>query len=224
MLNRVGSDRHARRSARRRCAEVGMPVLGVVAAPTRSWPRPSRHLGLVPAAERGAEARRRSAALAALVAAAASTSTPSRPSPARAPRDPDADAVGPGRRGRRRRDRRARPRCRRGRRSGVHLRLRRERRAAGAPPGCEVVVVDPLRDEALPAGHGRARPAAAASPRCTLADLAANAPLRAAVRRFAARRRTGRRGVRRAALPGPLARRRRRCAGCSTRTPRWVRA
>ena len=54
VLNRVGSDRHER-LLREAVADVGVPVLGAL----RRDPQvavPSRHLGLVPAAERAAEA------------------------------------------------------------------------------------------------------------------------------------------------------------------------
>ena len=54
VLNRVGSPRHEA-VLRQACARVGMPVLGVL----RRDPRlqvPSRHLGLIPAAERSVEA------------------------------------------------------------------------------------------------------------------------------------------------------------------------
>ncbi|WBB99389.1 MULTISPECIES: cobyrinate a,c-diamide synthase [unclassified Solwaraspora] len=67
ILNRVGSDRHAQ-VLRDACAEVGTPVLGVLRRQP-SVDTPSRHLGLVPAVERTAEARASVEALAALVAA-----------------------------------------------------------------------------------------------------------------------------------------------------------
>jgi cobyrinic acid a,c-diamide synthase len=65
VLNQVGSARHEQ-VLREACAEIGLPVLGAV-------PRgaevalPSRHLGLVPAAEHGEPARRAVAAMAALI-------------------------------------------------------------------------------------------------------------------------------------------------------------
>jgi cobyrinic acid a,c-diamide synthase len=65
VLNQVGSPRHEQ-VLREACAEIGLPVLGAV-------PRgvevalPSRHLGLVPAAEHGEAARRAVAAMAELI-------------------------------------------------------------------------------------------------------------------------------------------------------------
>jgi cobyrinic acid a,c-diamide synthase len=65
VLNQVGSPRHEQ-VLREACAEIGLPVLGAV-------PRgadvalPSRHLGLVPAAEHGEPARRAVAAMAELI-------------------------------------------------------------------------------------------------------------------------------------------------------------
>ncbi len=66
ILNRVGSPRHEA-ILRDALAETGVPVLGAVARQS-SLETPSRHLGLVPAAERSVEASRTVAALAAVVA------------------------------------------------------------------------------------------------------------------------------------------------------------
>jgi len=55
ILNQVGTDRHAE-ILRAALAEIGMPVLGVLRR-RDSLATPSRHLGLVPAAERAAPAR-----------------------------------------------------------------------------------------------------------------------------------------------------------------------
>ncbi|GAA4971576.1 cobyrinate a,c-diamide synthase [Actinoplanes utahensis] len=67
ILNRVGSDRHEQ-ILRDACEEVGTPVLGALRR-ADAVAAPSRHLGLVPAAERRAEALASVEALAALVAA-----------------------------------------------------------------------------------------------------------------------------------------------------------
>jgi cobyrinic acid a,c-diamide synthase len=67
ILNRVGTPRHER-LLREAMAEVGVPVLGVVARADEVV-TPSRHLGLIPAAERSAEAQAAVAALADLVTA-----------------------------------------------------------------------------------------------------------------------------------------------------------
>ena len=66
VLNQVGSDRHDE-VLRAACAEVGLPVLGSVRR-AGAVDVPSRHLGLVPAAERGGAAVDAVAAMADLVA------------------------------------------------------------------------------------------------------------------------------------------------------------
>ncbi|HEY2194591.1 MAG TPA: cobyrinate a,c-diamide synthase [Actinomycetospora sp.] len=184
VLNRVGTERHAG-ALRAACAEVGMPVLGVV--PRRAeLAVPSRHLGLVTAAEHGDAARAAVEAMTALVAAhvdldaieALARRAPATPA---TPWDP-AREVADGRR----------PWVPDGRSAPVVA-------VAGGPAftfgypehaelltaaGCEVAVVDPLRDEALPDGTaGLVLPGG--FPEEHLDPLAANEPLRAAVRRFA---------------------------------------
>jgi cobyrinic acid a,c-diamide synthase len=178
VLNRVGTERHAE-ALRAACAEVGMPVLGVV--PRRAeLAVPSRHLGLVTAAEHGDAARAAVDAMTALVAAhvdldAIEALARRAPATAAAAWDPAREAAALD-----------------GRAPVVAV--------AGGPAftfgypehaellaaaGCEVVVVDPLRDEALPAGTaGLVLPGG--FPEEHLDPLAANAPLREAVRRFAA--------------------------------------
>jgi len=149
ILNRVGSDRHER-LLRDALAPLGIPVLGALrrdAVPVV----PSRHLGLVPVAERAAAATEavrtagetvsRCVDLNAVIALAASA-----PRLTCAPWDPYL-AVGPSPRGTRR------PRPRIAVAGGPaftfsyaeHIELLR---AAGA----DVVSVDPCRDEALPPG------------------------------------------------------------------------
>lgn len=66
VLNQVGSDRHED-VLREACAETGLPVLGALRRGAEVA-LPSRHLGLVPAAEHGEPARRAVAAMADLVA------------------------------------------------------------------------------------------------------------------------------------------------------------
>src|SRR6185295_16197834 len=68
ILNQVGSDRHEA-LLREACEEVGTPVLGALRR-AGAVAAPSRHLGLIPAAERRAEAQASVDALAALVASA----------------------------------------------------------------------------------------------------------------------------------------------------------
>jgi cobyrinic acid a,c-diamide synthase len=176
ILNRVGSDRHES-ILREACEEVGTPVLGALRR-TGAVAAPSRHLGLVPAAERRTEALASVEALAALVAAAvdldavAAIAASAPPLPAE-PWDPaSADPV-PGR-------------------PVVAL--------AGGPAfsfsyaetaellhgaGAEVVIVDPLRDEKLPDGT-RALVVGGGFPEVYAAELSANEPLRLAVASLAA--------------------------------------
>ena len=66
IANRVGSDRHAQIVADA-VAETGVPLLGVIRRREELW-TPSRHLGLIPAAERSGEAARTVAALGAVIA------------------------------------------------------------------------------------------------------------------------------------------------------------
>ena len=178
VLNRVGTERHAE-ALRAACAEVGMPVLGVV--PRRAeLAVPSRHLGLVTAAEHGAAARDAVDAMTALVAAhvdldaveALARRAPATPA---ASWDPASEVAAPG----------AGPAPVVAVAGGPAFTFGYPEHAEllGAA-GCEVVVVDPLRDEALPRGTaGLVLPGG--FPEEHLDDLAANAPLRAAVRRFA---------------------------------------
>ena len=179
VLNRVGTERHAD-ALRAACAEVGVPVLGVV--PRRAeLAVPSRHLGLVTAAEHGDAARSAVDAMTALVLEhvdldAVERLARSAPATPVEPWDPVVE-VGPT-------DRRA----------------RRVVAIAGGPAftfgypehaellaaaGGEVVVVDPLRDEALPERTaGLVLPGG--FPEEHLEDLSANVALREAVRAFAA--------------------------------------
>ncbi|GAA4847774.1 cobyrinate a,c-diamide synthase [Actinomycetospora corticicola] len=178
ILNRVGTERHAD-ALRAACAEVGVPVLGVV--PRRAeLAVPSRHLGLITAAEHGADARAAVDAMTALVAAHVDLDAVERlarsapPTPVE-PWDPVLE-VGPT-------DRRA----------------RRVVAVAGGPAftfgypehaellhaaGGEVVVVDPLRDEALPERTaGLVLPGG--FPEEHLEELSANVALRSAIHAFA---------------------------------------
>ncbi|MEJ2889947.1 cobyrinate a,c-diamide synthase [Actinomycetospora aeridis] len=178
ILNRVGTNRHEE-ILRTACAEVDLPVLGVL-------PRhaelavPSRHLGLVTAAEHGAAARSAVAAMAGLVAdhvdldAVAALARTAPPTPTEA-WDPAA-AVGPAVPG--------------GPVVAVaggaaftfgypeHVELL----AAG---GAQVVTVDPAHDTALPAGTaGLVLPGG--FPEEHAEALSANVALREDVRAFAA--------------------------------------
>jgi cobyrinic acid a,c-diamide synthase len=176
ILNRVGSDRHEQ-ILRDACEEVGTPVLGALRR-ADAVAAPSRHLGLVPAAERRAEAQASVDALATLVAAAVDLDevaaiARSAPPLAASPWSPLAEDPVPGR-------------------PTVAL--------AGGPAfsfsyaetaellagaGASVVTVDPLRDEKLPEGT-RALVVGGGFPEVYAAELSANEPLRRAVADLAA--------------------------------------
>jgi len=179
ILNRVGSERHEQ-ILRTALAELGMPVLGALRRDD-AVATPSRHLGLVPAAERSTEAVSTVERLGALLAASvdlhavlalARTAGQLVAGPWDA-----AHEVGPARSG-------ARPVV----------------AVAGGPAftfsyaetpellaaaGAHVVVVDPLADEALPAGTC-GLVIGGGFPEVHAAALSANAPLREAVARLAA--------------------------------------
>ncbi|MEV4285573.1 cobyrinate a,c-diamide synthase [Nonomuraea bangladeshensis] len=186
VLNRVGSDRHEE-LCRSALAAAGVPVLGAIRRDD-AVATPSRHLGLVPAAERKAEALAAVDRLAALVARSCdldallrlARSAPPLGGPAWEPPPAAPGAAG-------------------GRTVvamaggaaftfgyAEHAELLR---AAGA----EVAVFDPLRDERLPDGAG-ALVIGGGFPEMYAAELAANEPLREQV----------------AAFPGPIAA---ECAG-----------
>jgi cobyrinic acid a,c-diamide synthase len=176
ILNRVGSDRHEA-ILREACEEVGTPVLGALRR-ADAVAAPSRHLGLIPAAERRAEALASVEALAALIAEhldleAVLALARSAPPLAAAPWTPEAQDPVPGR-------------------PVVAL--------AGGPAfsfsyaetaelltgaGAEVVTVDPLRDEKLPPGT-RGLVVGGGFPEVYAAELSANEPLRLAVASLAA--------------------------------------
>jgi cobyrinic acid a,c-diamide synthase len=176
ILNRVGSDRHEA-LLREACEEVGTPVLGVLRR-ADAVAAPSRHLGLVPAAERHADALASVAALAALVAggvdldavfALARSAPPLTAEPwSAAAGDPvpgrPVVALAGG------------PAFSFGYAETAEL-------LAGA--GAEVVTVDPLHDEKLPAGT-RALIVGGGFPEVYADRLAANEPLRIAVAALAA--------------------------------------
>jgi cobyrinic acid a,c-diamide synthase len=203
VLNRVGSDRHEA-VLRAACGEVGLPVLGAL-------PRhaelavPSRHLGLVTAAEHGAAATAAVAAMAELVAAhvdldaVVRAAEPIPPGPAWDPAAELAGADGPG------------PAVAKAAFGALDApdaafaaSTARSQRpvvavAGGAAftfgyaehaellaaAGLDVAVVDPLRDEALPAGAA-ALVLPGGFPEEHVAALSANTALRSAVAAFAA--------------------------------------
>ncbi|MFF9006228.1 cobyrinate a,c-diamide synthase [Streptomyces goshikiensis] len=189
ILNKVGSDRHEA-MLREALEEAGMPVLGVL----RRAPQvaaPSRHLGLVPVAERRADAVSSVAALADQVRAgcdleallALARTAPALACEAWSPElaisaSPEFEARDPGRSP--------------GGRPVIAV-------AGGAAftfsyaehaelltaAGAEVVTFDPLRDEALPAGTS-GLVIGGGFPEVYAPELSANEPLRRAVADFAA--------------------------------------
>jgi cobyrinic acid a,c-diamide synthase len=174
ILNRVGSDRHER-ICREAIEETGLPVLGVLRRHA-DVDTPSRHLGLIPAAERSAEAVRTVERLGVLVAESCdlqgllALALGAPPIDVR-PWDP-AECATPV----------ARPVV----------------AVAGGPAftfgyaendellaaaGAEVVPFDPLRDEALPEGT-RGVVIGGGFPEMYATELAANEPLRRQVAAF----------------------------------------
>ncbi|MEV7728127.1 cobyrinate a,c-diamide synthase [Streptomyces sp. NPDC087917] len=180
ILNKVGSDRHEV-MLREALEEAGMPVLGVL----RRAPQvatPSRHLGLVPVAERRADALASVAALAeqvrsgcdleALLALARTAPPlhcepwspvpwPQQSRPARERRPVVAVAGGP-----------------------AFTFSYAEHAELLTAAGAEVVTFDPLRDEALPEGTG-GLVIGGGFPEVYAPELSANEPLRRAVAAFA---------------------------------------
>ena len=158
ILNKAGSARHA--------AEVGArssdrPVLGVLPRDA-GVEAPSRHLGLVPAAER-AEAAARARPAGRQIARARRPRPRCWRSPHGAGPAAIGTAVGPVATwstalGAESPVERTTGRWSRWPAGGLHLPLRRDRRAARARPGCELVIFDPLTDPRAAGGHGRDLP------------------------------------------------------------------
>ncbi|WP_336049460.1 cobyrinate a,c-diamide synthase [Streptomyces sp. CA2R101] len=182
ILNKVGSDRHEE-LLREAMESSGVPVLGALRRDGRAG-TPSRHLGLVPVAERRAEAVESVAELAARVREgcdleallALARTVPELPD---APWDPAAELSVT---------------------EGVTAPPRPLIAVAGGPAftfsyaehaellaaaGAEVAAFDPLRDEQLPPGT-RGLVIGGGFPEMYAPDLSANAPLRAAVAALAA--------------------------------------
>lgn len=185
VLNRVGSDRHEE-LCRAALAAAGVPVLGAVRRDD-AVSTPSRHLGLVPAAEREAAAVASVDRLGALVARSCDLDALVRLAASSPPLDvapwaPEPDAAGTG------------PVVAAPDAAGTgpvvavaggaaftfgyaeHVELLR---AAGA----DIAVFDPLRDEKLPDGTA-ALVVGGGFPEMYAAELAANAPLREQVAAF----------------------------------------
>jgi len=177
VLNRIGSDRHES-ILREALGAAGVPVLGAVRR-IEELHTPSRHLGLVPAAERSAEAVRTVRALGAVVGSSVDLdavlrlagSAPDLPGE---PWDPTAEVT--------------------------PVEGRPVVAVAGGPAftfgypettelltaaGADVRTVDPLRDDALPAGT-RALVVGGGFPEVHVSALAANVGLRTAIAGLAA--------------------------------------
>ncbi|MCX5379074.1 cobyrinate a,c-diamide synthase [Streptomyces sp. NBC_00091] len=182
ILNKVGSDRHEV-MLREALEEAGMPVLGVM----RRAPQvatPSRHLGLVPVAERRSDALAAVAALAEQVRqgcdleallALARTAPPldcAAWSPEGAPAGAPPEPVG------------GRPVVAVAGGAAFTFSYAEHAELLQAA-GAEVVTFDPLRDEALPDGTA-GLVIGGGFPEVYAPELSANEPLRAAVADFAA--------------------------------------
>ncbi|MCX5436496.1 cobyrinate a,c-diamide synthase [Streptomyces sp. NBC_00063] len=174
ILNKVGSDRHEA-ILREALDESGVPVFGALRRGA-DVVTPSRHLGLVPVAERGAEAVAAVAAMAELVRVGCDLDAlyavaRSAPSSAGAAWEPDAPESPDRRRG--------------GPRVAVaggpaFTFSYAEHSELLAAAGAEVVNFDPLRDEQLPDGTG-ALVIGGGFPEMYASELSANEPLRKAV-------------------------------------------
>ncbi len=189
ILNRVGSDRHEE-ICRAAVEDTGLPVFGVLRR-RDDVATPSRHLGLVPAAERRAEAVETVERLGALVGAAcdlrglltlahdapplrAAPWNPAAPLSPAASEEPDAPQETPGRGGR----------VRVAVAGGAAFTFGYvENEELLAAAGAEVVRFDPLRDEALPGGT-RGIVIGGGFPEMYAPELSANEPLRRQVAAF----------------------------------------
>ena len=175
IFNRVGSDIHEE-LLRDAVAPLRIPVLGALRRDERIV-TPERHLGLVPAGEREAQARAALDALAAAMARYADVAAierlartaPDLPGPAWSPAPADPPTP-------------ARIAIARGPAFSFHYEENLELLAAA---GAELAAFDPLHDEALPAGAG-ALILAGGFPEVFGAQIAANAALRAQIAAFAA--------------------------------------
>ena len=205
VLNRVGSSRHES-ILRAALADLGVPVLGVLRRDD-GIAVPSRHLGLVPVAEREGAARQAVQRMAALVSGAvdlaAVVALAGRAGPLDAAAWSPAECLNgtgragappaPGQPGRPTQPGSAQP-------SSAQHPARPVVAVAGgaafsfcypetaellAAAGADVVTVDPLRDEALPPGC-RALVLGGGFPEMHAGELSANEPLRADVARLAA--------------------------------------
>jgi cobyrinic acid a,c-diamide synthase len=178
VLNRVGSDRHEE-ILREALGGSGVPVLGAVRR-LAELGTPSRHLGLVPAAERSAEALATVGRLGEVVAGAVDLDAVLRlartaPALGTAPWDPAAEVAPVD----------GRPRIAVAGGAAFTFGYAENTELLEAA-GAEVVTVDPLRDEALPEGTA-GLVVGGGFPEVHAADLSANETLRGDVAALAAR-------------------------------------
>jgi cobyrinic acid a,c-diamide synthase len=175
IFNQVGSARHGE-ILRAAADSIGVPVLGLVHR-SDDLVVPSRHLGLIPAAERSAEATRTVDTLGRVIGASVDLAAIERLAATAPPLPPAADAMPPVS------DRAPTTRIAvaAGRAFTFGYAEHPELLAAA---GAEVVPFDPTQDEALPPdvdglviGGG--------FPELHVADLAANVPLRTSIAEFA---------------------------------------
>ncbi|MFI1577767.1 cobyrinate a,c-diamide synthase [Embleya sp. NPDC020630] len=179
ILNRVGSDRHES-MLREALDEIGMPVLGVLRRHD-SIAKPARHLGLVPVAERQADAVRTVQALGELIARSVDLAAVRRIAAGAgalpdAPWDAAREVGGPVA---------GRPRIALAGGSAFTFAYAETAELLSAA-GAEVVTVDPLRDERLPE-RTAGLVVGGGFPEVYAAELAANATLRADVVALAGR-------------------------------------
>jgi len=178
VLNRVGSDRHEA-ILREALGAAGVPVLGAIRR-LEQLHTPARHLGLIPAAERSAEAvitvRRLGEVVAAGVDLAAVLALARSAPPLDAPVwDPSAEVTASA----------ARPRIALAGGAAFTFGYAENAELLSAA-GAEVVTVDPLRDEALPPGTD-GLVLGGGFPEVYAAELSANKSLRNDVAALAAR-------------------------------------
>ncbi|MGW9212523.1 cobyrinate a,c-diamide synthase [Embleya sp. NPDC055664] len=179
ILNRVGSDRHES-MLREALDEIGMPVLGVLRRHD-TIAKPARHLGLVPVAERHADAVRTVEALGELIARSVDLAAVRRIAAGAgalpdAPWDAAREVGGPVA---------GRPRIALAGGSAFTFAYAETAELLSAA-GAEVVTVDPLRDERLPE-RTAGLVVGGGFPEVYAAELAANATLRADVVALAGR-------------------------------------
>jgi cobyrinic acid a,c-diamide synthase len=186
ILNRVGSARHEQ-ILRDALAGIGVPVLGALRR-DNAIAVPSRHLGLVPAAERAEEARYATGRLAALVTEAVdldavtalartAASLPAAPWDQAAALGPAPRRGGPGRPA-------PHPPVVAVAGGAAFTFCYTETVELLTAAGADVVTVDPLRDESLPPGTG-ALVLGGGFPEVHASELSANAALRGDVARLA---------------------------------------